>query len=85
MKMLAVILLLAIGFTPVAVSPQTSFETLSDSFFKVVTIFVLMLNLIDTRARLRSFMKLLIFCGAFVAASAILNYFRGAMAVNQSG
>src|SRR5438105_832426 len=59
MKMLAVILLLAIAFTPLAVSPQTSIETLSDSFFKVVTIFVLMLNLIDTRARLRSFMKLL--------------------------
>jgi len=85
MKMLAVILLLAIAFTPLAVSPQTSIDTLSDSFFKVVTIFVLMLNLIDTRARLRSFMKLLIFCGVFVAASAVLNYFRGATALNNSG
>jgi putative inorganic carbon (hco3(-)) transporter len=85
MKMLAVILLLAIAFTPLAVSPQTSIETLSDSFFKVVTIFVLMLNLIDTRARLRSFMKLLIFCGVFVAASAVLNYFRGATGVNNAG
>lgn len=85
MKMLAVILLLAIAFTPVAVSPQTSIETLSDSFFKVVTIFVLMLNLIDTRARLRSFMKLLIFCGVFVAASAVLNYFRGATSLNSAG
>lgn len=85
MKMLAVILLLAIAFTPLAVSPKTSIETLSDSFFKVVTIFVLMLNLIDTRARLRSFMKLLIFCGVFVAASAVLNYFRGATALNNSG
>jgi O-antigen ligase len=85
MKMLAVILLLAVAFTPLAVSPQTSIETLSDSFFKVVTIFVLMLNLIDTRARLRSFMKLLIFCGVFVAASAVLNYFRGATGVNNSG
>jgi O-antigen ligase len=85
MKLLAVILLLAIGLTPVAVSPQTSIDLLGDSFFKVVTIFVLMLNLIDTRARLRSFMKLLIFCGVFIAASAVLNYFRGATAVNQSG
>ncbi len=85
MKMLVVILLLAIAFTPLAVSPKTSIETLSDSFFKVVTIFVLMLNLIDTRARLRSFMKLLIFCGVFVAASAVLNYFRGATALNNSG
>jgi putative inorganic carbon (HCO3(-)) transporter len=85
MKMLAVILLLAIAFTPVAVSPQTSIDTLTDSFFKVVTIFVLMMNLIDTRARLRSFMKLLIFCGVFVAASAVLNYFRGATALNNSG
>lgn len=85
MKMLAVILLLAIAFTPVAVEPQTSIDTLTDSFFKVVTIFVLMMNLIDTRARLRSFMKLLIFCGVFVAASAVLNYFRGATALNNSG
>ncbi|MFL6215162.1 MAG: O-antigen ligase family protein [Blastocatellia bacterium] len=85
MKMLVVILLLAIAFTPVAVSPQTSIDTLTDSFFKVVTIFVLMMNLIDTRARLRSFMKLLIFCGVFVAASAVLNYFRGATALNNSG
>jgi putative inorganic carbon (hco3(-)) transporter len=85
MKMLAIIVLLAIVFTPVAVSPQTSIETLSDSFFKVVTVFVLMLNLIDTRARLRSFMKLLIFCGVFVAASAVLNYFRGATGVNKAG
>jgi putative inorganic carbon (hco3(-)) transporter len=85
MKMLAVIVLLALAFTPLAVSPQTSIDTLSDSFFKVVTIFVLMLNLIDTRARLRSFMKLLICCGIFVATSAVLNYFRGATGVNQSG
>src|SRR4051812_40027861 len=35
MKMLAVIVLLALAFTPLAVSPQTSIETLSDSFFKV--------------------------------------------------
>lgn len=85
MKMLAVILLLGIAFTPVAVSPQTSIETMTDSFFKVVTIFVLMLNLIDTRERLRSFMKLLIFCGVFVAASAVLNYFRGATGFNNAG
>src|ERR1043165_167041 len=44
-----------------------------------------MLNLIDTRARLRSFMKLLIFCGVFVAASAVLNYFRGATGGNKAG
>src|ERR1051325_567778 len=81
MKMLAVMILLAVAFTPLAVSPQTSIDTLSDSFFKVVTIFVLMLNLIDTRARLRSFMKLLICCGIFVATSAVLNYFRGATGV----
>ncbi|HJQ22786.1 MAG TPA: O-antigen ligase family protein [Blastocatellia bacterium] len=85
MKMLAVMILLAVAFTPLAVSPQTSIETLSDSFFKVVTIFVLMINLIDTRARLRSFMKLLICCGVFVGASAVLNYFRGATGFNQAG
>ena len=85
MKMLAVILLLGIAFTPVAVSPKTSIDTMTDSFLKVVTIFVLIMNLIDTRERLRSFMRLLIFCGVFVGSSAVLNYFRGATAVNNSG
>ena len=48
----------ALGNPPVyEPSPGQSIETLTDSFFKVVTVFVLMINLIDTRARLLAIMK----------------------------
>jgi O-antigen ligase len=77
MKMLALIVLLGILFTPVAVSPALSIETLTDSFFKVVSIFILIINLADTRERLRSIMKLVVVCGTFVALGAIRSYIAG--------
>lgn len=77
MKMLALILLLGILFTPIAASPALSIETLTDSFFKVVTIFVLIINLVDTRERLRSIMKLVVVCGTFVALGTIRSYVAG--------
>lgn len=77
MKMLALIVFLGLLFTPIAASPQLSIETLTDSFFKVVTVFVLMINLIDTRARLISMMKLVVFCGVFVALLTIKSYLTG--------
>ncbi|HKP87283.1 MAG TPA: O-antigen ligase family protein [Blastocatellia bacterium] len=77
MKMLALIVLLGILFTPVAASPRISIETLTDSFFKVVTIFVLIINLVDTRERLRSIMKLVVVCGTFVALGTIRSYIAG--------
>ena len=77
MKMLAVIVLLGIVFTPIAVSPMLSIETLTDSFFKVVSIFMLIINLIDSRERLRSLMKLVVVCGTVVALGTIKSYFAG--------
>ncbi len=82
MKMLALILLLGIAFVPVAVWPAHSIDLLTDSFFKVVTIFVLMINLIDTRQRLHSIMKLVVMCGVFVALFTIKNYFSGQMDIS---
>jgi putative inorganic carbon (HCO3(-)) transporter len=77
MKMLAVIVLLGIIFTPISVSPMLSVETLTDSFFKVVSIFILIINLIDSRERLRSLMKLVVVCGTVVALGTIKSYFAG--------
>ncbi|HST20029.1 MAG TPA: O-antigen ligase family protein [Blastocatellia bacterium] len=77
MKMLAVIVLLGIIFTPISVSPMLSVETLTDSFFKVVSIFILIINLIDSRERLRSLMKLVVVCGTIVALGTVKSYFAG--------
>jgi O-antigen ligase len=77
MKMLALIVLLAVVFIPIAVSPSSSLDLLTDQFFKVVLIFVLMVNLIDSKGRLHSIMKLVVMCGVLVALVTIKNYFAG--------
>jgi O-antigen ligase len=77
MKMLALIVTLGILFVPIAFRPQNSIDLLTDSFFKVITIFVLIVNLIDSRKRLNSMMKLVVFCGFFIAVVAIKNYLTG--------
>lgn len=84
MKMLVVIVLLGIIFTPVSASPATSIETLTDSFFKVVSIFILIINLIDSRARLRSLMKLVVVCGTIVALGTIKSYFAGELVTDEA-
>src|SRR5215510_5477109 len=45
MKMLAIIVFLGVMLTPVAFRPERSIEMLTDTFFKVIIIFVLMVNL----------------------------------------
>ena len=52
-KMVGVILLLCIAFIPISASPGDSIDRLSDPFLKVVAMFVLMANLINTKWRLR--------------------------------
>lgn len=82
MIMLAVIVLLGIAFVPIARNPQHSIDLLTDSFFKVITIFVLMVNLITTRRRLHSIMKLVVFCGVLIALITITNYLTGHLDVS---
>jgi O-antigen ligase len=82
MKMLALILVLGIAFVPVAVWPAHSIELLTDSFFKVITIFVLMVNLIDTKQRLHSIMKLVVMCGVVIALFTIKNYLTGQLDIS---
>lgn len=84
MKMLLVIVVLGIVFTPISASPGTSLETLTDSFFKVVSIFILIINLIDSRDRLRSLMKLVVVCGTIVALGTIRSYFAGELVTDEA-
>jgi O-antigen ligase len=81
LKMLGAIVLLGIIFMPIAQAPQDSIDVLTDNLLKIVCIFVLMINLINTRARLRLFFKLVVVCGVVLAVFAIRNYMTGSVGV----
>jgi len=77
MTMLMVIAALGVLFMPVAASPKDSLDTLSDKYLKTVIIFILMVNLIDTRQRIFSLWKLVVVFGAVFGVSAINSYLKG--------
>ena len=81
LKMIAVITALGILFIPAAAAPGDSVNLLTDIFLKVAAIFVLMVNLLDTRERLRSMLKLVVICGTVLASFAIANYLAGKFTV----
>lgn len=70
-------------FMPLAVSPEDSWKTLTDVYLKVVCIFFLLVNLLDTRARLRSIMKLVVIWGAVLALDAIYSFRSGHFTNNE--
>ncbi|HMB28213.1 MAG TPA: O-antigen ligase family protein [Blastocatellia bacterium] len=76
-KMVIVMLLLAVMFTPFAVSPGESAAMLSEVFIKTVTIFILIIGVVNTRERLRAMIKLTALCGTAMAVFAIKNYATG--------
>src|SRR5688572_14240125 len=77
MTMLVVIAALGLLFMPIAVSPQHSMAVLTDVYLKTVIIFILMVNLIDTRQRIFSLWKLVVVCGAALGVGAIRSYMKG--------
>lgn len=83
--MVVAIALLGIVLTPLALAPNDSMDVLFEVFLKVVAIFVLMINLIDTRGRLRLLWKLVVICGTVLAVLALKNYVTGNFAVKYQG
>ena len=77
MTMLVVIAALGLLFMPIAASPKDSLDTLTDPYLKTVIIFILMVNLIDTRQRIFSLWKLVVVCGAALGVGAIRSYMKG--------
>lgn len=75
--MLFVIALLGVLFMPISASPKDSYDVLTDPYLKTVVIFVLMINLIDTRRRLLVLWKLVVICGAVLGFGAIKSYAKG--------
>jgi O-antigen ligase len=77
LKLLGFITLLAVMFTPFAAAPMDSVDMILDMFIKVAIIFVLMVNVITSRERLRSIMSLVVVCGTIFAILAIRSYLVG--------
>jgi putative inorganic carbon (HCO3(-)) transporter len=71
MKMLAVLVTLAVIHVPFAYSRANSLFLLTDTFLKVAIVFALMINLLDSRKRLYSILKLVVICGTAVALGTI--------------
>jgi O-antigen ligase len=80
MTALMVIAALGVLLMPIAASPKDSLDTLTDTYIKTVIIFILMVNLIDTRRRIFSLWKLVVACGAALAVGAIRSYMKGEFA-----
>ncbi len=81
MTMLVVIAALGLLLMPIAASPKQSMDMLTDIYLKTVIIFILMVNLIDTRQRIFSMWKLVVICGAALGVGAIRSYMKGEFAV----
>ncbi|MFL6213217.1 MAG: O-antigen ligase family protein [Blastocatellia bacterium] len=85
LRMLGIILLLGVALIPAATSPADSIELLTDTFLKVIAIFVLLINLINTRERLQKMMKLVVICGSVLALFAVVSYVTGQFTVVTRG
>jgi O-antigen ligase len=84
-KMVGVILVLCIAFIPFAASSADTIDRLSDPYLKVVAMFVLMVNLIDTKGRLRLLMQLMVVCATAIAIGAIADFVDARFSVEVNG
>jgi putative inorganic carbon (hco3(-)) transporter len=80
-KMILFLFFLAVIFVPLSANPGMSIETLNDPFLKVVVIFFLMINLINSRKRLRLLMSGVILCGIPLGLHAVKSYLSGEFAL----
>jgi putative inorganic carbon (hco3(-)) transporter len=62
---------------PFSIWPGGAFHEFFDSYFKVVIVFVLMMNTLTTTKRLERLMWLVVLCIGYIAALALANYARG--------
>jgi O-antigen ligase len=80
-RMIVLLCLIGVALTPVATLPKASVELLLNQFLKVVCIFILLVNLIDSPRRLHSMLRLLVICGTVLAALTVRKYLVGEMEI----
>jgi putative inorganic carbon (hco3(-)) transporter len=63
--------------TPFSIWPGGSIDEIVNSYFKIVIVFVLMMNVLNTTERLERLMWLIVVCTGVIAAMSVFNYLRG--------
>lgn len=76
-KMMVLLAALCLLLMPFAAAPHESWDVFNDTFSKVVLIFILMVNLLDTRKRLLSLINIVLVGGVWIAAGALKSYMEG--------
>jgi putative inorganic carbon (HCO3(-)) transporter len=84
LKMVMVIAALGLAFMPIALSQKDTQDVLFDVYLKVLIIFAVMINVLNTRERLRSILKVVVFCGTGLAIYAVYSYLQGHIIVTGS-
>ncbi|HYN85455.1 MAG TPA: O-antigen ligase family protein [Pyrinomonadaceae bacterium] len=80
-NLLLLLCLTALLSMPLAISPGEAWETFTDSFLKAVVIFVVMVNVLRTRARLKGIIFLSLAVSAYLSVSALNDYRSGNLTV----
>jgi O-antigen ligase len=62
---------------PFSIWPGGSIDEIVNSYLKIVVMFVLMMNVLTTTARLERLMWLIVVCTGVIAALGVFDYFRG--------
>src|SRR5215831_19967021 len=62
---------------PFSIWPGGSIDEIVNSYLKIVVMFVLMMNVLTTTARLERLMWLIVVCTGVIAGLSVFNYFRG--------
>jgi putative inorganic carbon (hco3(-)) transporter len=69
--------LVILATAPFSIWPGGAFEEFTDSYLKVVLVFVLMMNTLTTPARLERLTWLIVLAVGYIAASSVFDYARG--------
>jgi O-antigen ligase len=77
LKMMLVIWALGLLLMPISASPMDSYNVVFDSFFKSIVIFILLINLLNTRKRVHQMMQLMVFCCVVFSIYAIKSFRSG--------
>lgn len=82
-KALLAMVFLALVTLPIAKDPTVGWATFNDNFIKAVIIFIVLANVVRTRARLMSLMWLSFGIGIYLSFSALAMYWRGEFNVEE--
>jgi probable O-glycosylation ligase (exosortase A-associated) len=84
LKMIVLIWMLGLLFAPLAAAPGDSFQILFDPLIKTLLIFIVQINLLNTRARYRRLLGILVVCEILYALGSIQTYLAGGYADTNS-